>query len=525
MPPAWRRKAFGSHRKDLLMRKKDNRAMPADLGSMAAAAKAHVDAGRLEAAASLYEELVRLAPADANVQHTLGLVYLELDRIDEALFHIGRSLELNPANAAACRSMGDALDAANQFGLAIRSYEKACALDPENTDARLNLGNAWHALDMFDLARRAYLEVIARAPDHQRALNNLGKVYHDLGELDSALFYYDRCIAGHPDYAEARFNRATLLLARGDFQRGWPEYEWRFKRSGAAHVYPHRLSAPRWRGEDFKGRRLLVHGEQGMGDVLQFVRYLPLVKARGGRLIMEAHAPLARLLQGQPWIDDLVVLQDRRPPQIPFDLQIPLLSLPAVFDTRAETIPDATPYLKIDPAAAGQWKAWLPGKCFNIGLVWASSDLNPKRNLPLKRCTAWFQNPRLRFIGLQKGAAAGQLLKHRGHSSQIAELGPHLNDFLDTAAIMSGLDLIISVDTAAAHLAGAMDRPLWVLLPSNPDWRWLSGSKSSAWYPNARLFRQSGPGDWDSTIDQVAAALRRLPPAASSADASACQRQ
>lgn len=481
--------------------------LPANLQAMLNNAAAHIHAGQLDRAAWIYEQTLSMVPAAPDLHHTLGLVYLEQARTDSALLHIGRSIELDPYNSRYYRSMGDALSASGQLPLSILAYQKAHAIDPHNTDALLNLGTVYHQLDAYHQAQSTFQKILDQAPDHVRALNNLGKVYHDMGCLNRALTCYDRCTNLQPHYAEARFNRAALLLALGDYERGWQEYEWRFKRSGAHNVYPHQLQTPRWRGDDYHGRRLLVHCEQGMGDTLQFIRYIALAKARGGTLILEAHAPLLPLLKALAHVDETVVFDPERPPDIPHDLHIPLLSLPALFGTGADTIPRAIPYIRIDPGEAAPWVTYLKQDHVNIGLVWASSDLNPKRNLPIDACNAWFQHRGLHFIGLQKGAACGQLMRLNSKPASCIELGRHLKNFHDTAAVMSKLDLMISVDTAAAHLAGAMGIPLWVLLPFNADWRWPALSRCSPWYPSARLLRQARCGEWKDVIDQVAVAL------------------
>lgn len=478
--------------------------LPPNLLAMLDGAEACIHTGQLQHAASIYEKILSMVPASPDLHHILGLVYLEQARTDPALFHIGRSIELAPHNSRYYRSMGDALCASGQFPLSILAYQKACAIDPDNTDALLNLGAVYHKLDAYDQAKSTFQTILDRAPEHVRALNNLGKILHDMGQLKRALACYDRCITLQSHYAEARFNRAALLLALGDYKRGWQEYEWRFKRSGSGNVYPHRLRTPRWRGDDYEGLRLLVHCEQGMGDALQFMRYLPLAKERGGTLILETHAPLAPLLKALPQVDETVFFDPQRAPDIQHDLHIPLLSLPGLFDTGADTIPCAIPYIRIEPGKAAPWRTYLKKDHVNIGLVWASSDLNPKRNLPIDTCSSWFQHPGLHFIGLQKGAAAGQLMRLKGKASSCVELGRHLRNFHDTAAVMSHLDLMISVDTAAAHLAGAMGVPLWVLLPFNADWRWPALGRTSPWYPSARLFRQTCCGDWKDVIDEVA---------------------
>lgn len=484
--------------------------LPANLMSMLNKAEAHVNAGQLDSAACIYEQTLSMVPDAPALHLTLGLVYLEQARTDLALFHIGRSIELDPHNSISYRSMGDALSASGQLSLSILAYQKACAIDPGNTDALLNLGTVYHDLDACDQAKSMFQKILDRAPDHLRALNNLGKVYHDMGQLKHALACYDRCINLQPHYAEARFNRAALLLAMGDFKNGWREYEWRFKRSGAGNVYPHQLKTPRWQGEDYHGRRLLVHCEQGMGDVLQFFRYLPLVKKRGGTLIMEVHAPLMPLLRSLPHVDEMILFDPERPPEIRHDMHIPLLSLPTIFSSGADTIPNNIPYIQIEPHAAKPWFSHLKKDHVNIGLVWASSDLNPKRNLPIDQCRSWFQHTGLHFIGLQKGAASGRLTRLKGIASPSTELGHRLKDFHDTAAVMSHLDLMISVDTAAAHLAGAMGTPLWVLVPFNADWRWPPRSRNSPWYPSARIFRQRRYGDWNDVIHNVAVTLAEV---------------
>jgi tetratricopeptide (TPR) repeat protein len=476
-------------------------------------AKAHIDAHRLDRALSIYEKVAVMVPDNPDVHHTLGLVLLEAGRYDQAVSHIGRSIELNPSNAVAYRSMGDALGASHQFSLAINAYEKACALDPDNMDPLLNLGNLFHELDLFDHAEATFEKIIIQAPEHKQALNNLGKVNHDKGLLQRALVYYDRCLDLYPEHAEAQFNRAALLLAMGDYKRGWDSYEWRFKRHGASSVYPHRLTTPRWQGDAYQNRRLLVHCEQGMGDMLQFARYLPLVKQRGGSLLLEVHEPLVPLFKVQPWVDEVIAFHANQPPTIPHDLHIPLLSLPNVFQTGTDTIPHAIPYIEADGRSLHHWKQYIKYDHLNIGLVWASSDINPKRNLPLEKCRAWFQNTNLHFISLQKGNASLQIAPMQSQNASISILGQQLHNFLDTACLMAHLDLIISVDTAPLHLAGGMGKPLWVLLPFNADWRWPLDEKPCGWYPHAKIFRQSMAGNWNNVIAAITAKLRHLAPA------------
>jgi hypothetical protein len=247
-----------------------------------------------------------------------------------------------------------------------------------------------------------------------------------------------------------------------------------------------------------------------MGDVLQFMRYLPWVKQSGGEVVVEVHPPLVPLLELQPDIDAVIAFDAQQPPAIPHDLHIPLLSLPGLFHAGCDAIPNTLPYIETGHQGADHWKSHIRQDLFNIGLVWASSDTNPKRNLPLDRCSVWFQNPKLHFISLQKGNASEDIVSLQGERSPVTVLGHHLHSFLDTAAIMSHLDLVISVDTAALHLAGGMGMPLWALLPFSADWRWPRNDEKSRWYPHAEIFRQSVPGDWDDVIAIVAARLQDL---------------
>jgi tetratricopeptide (TPR) repeat protein len=468
-----------------------------------------IDQRELDSAARTCERVAAALPSHPDVRHTLGLIYLEQGRVQLALRHIGRSIELNPRNARAYRSMGDALSRSGQYPLAVRAYERSCILDPDNPDAMLNKGNALHAMNCFDEAGQAYLKILDRMPDHSRALNNLAKLHQDLRDHDRALALYNRCIDRHPEYAEARFNRALLLLSIGAYKQGWKAYEWRFKRAEASRVYPHRLATPRWKGEPFGGRHLLIHCEQGMGDVLQFCRYLPMVKALGGEVTLEVHRPLVRLFHSHSCIDRVIAFDRRRPATIPHDLHVPLMSLPMIFDTSAHTIPSTVPYLHIDGPTSARTTAHIRKDRFNVGLFWSSSDLDPRRNLPIGQCSRWFDNPGIHFVSLQVGEASGQLQAMRNRASSITELGHAFEDFHDTAQALAGLDLVVSVDTAVAHLAGAMGKALWVLLPFSADWRWEAVDGVCPWYPRARLFRQPRHGDWQPVIREVGRGLGR----------------
>jgi spore maturation protein CgeB/Tfp pilus assembly protein PilF len=472
-------------------------------------AESCINAGQLDAAVSIYRELLFNRPDASDLHHTLGLVYMELGQLDRAISHIGRSIQLNPHYANAYRSLGDAHLNAGHADLSLEAYRKALSLNPEDPDTLLNFGNALHQLDMFQDALSAYRAVVDRAPGNLKVLNNIAKTFQDMGQLNQALECYNRCLAIDPGYAEARFNRATALLALGQYSSGWQEYEWRFRRRGAHKVYPHRLSTPRWQGDSYTGRRLLVHCEQGMGDVIQFARYLPKVKDLGGTLILEVHAPLLPLLETMECVDEAVAFDVRRPPAINHDIHIPLLSLPRLFTASVEAIAKTIPYLHSDAVHTIRWRNKMNRDGFKIGLVWATSGTNPKRDCPLEECFSWFKTPGLDFFSLQVGLAESQLAESES-TSDITKIGHQIEDFKDTAAVVANLDLIICVDTAVAHLAGAMGKPVWVLLPFTADWRWPNHCSTMRWYPTAKIFRQDQPGNWQHVMDRITRALAHL---------------
>jgi spore maturation protein CgeB/Tfp pilus assembly protein PilF len=477
--------------------------------SMILKAESCINAGQLEAAAALYRELLLNEPNAFNLHHILGLVYIELGKLDRAIFHIDRSIHLNPHYADAYRSLGDAYLNSGNADLSLEAYQKALLLNPKDPDTLLNFGNALHHLGAFQEALTAYRRIVDRSPCSLKALNNMAKTFQDMGQLDQALECYNQCLANDPHYAEARFNRATALLSLGQYSSGWHEYEWRFRRRGAHKVYPHRLETPRWQGESYSGSRLLVHCEQGMGDVLQFVRYLPKAKQLGGTLILEAHPPLLPLLEMMECVDETVTFDALRSPTIRHDVHIPLLSLPLLFNSGMDDLSQHNPYLHCDASHVKLWRNHLAFDGLSIGLVWATSGLNQGRDLPLDQCLSWFRIPGITFVGLQKELSAD-------HHKKISQVGPFANfgecfkDFRDTAAVIANLDLVISVDTAVAHLAGAMGKPLWVLLPYSADWRWPLHSTASPWYPNARIFRQVQSGNWHHVISCVSHALTEL---------------
>jgi tetratricopeptide (TPR) repeat protein len=481
-----------------------------ELKSLVTAADNFVSQSRWREAAETYARLAVLCPRQPGIHHVRGLVLMEDSRWEAAVEAIDQAISLCPDNAAFYRSRGDALLSAGNPQQAVQSFLTALDLMPADINTMINLGNALHTQGLFRQAIQWYQNALSLSPGNIIAMNNIGKSLHDIGHIEQALLWYEKALCIDATYGEARFNRSVALLAQGDFSRGWAEYEWRFRRKTAFKVYPHKLQKERWNGSPYAGKRLLVHCEQGMGDVIQFCRYLPQVKALGGTLIVEAHAPLIPLLRTMSCIDEVVPFSVQCYPQVVFDLYIPLLSLPALFGTSLNNIPGPTPYLHADAQKALLWRSNTEKPAsLRVGLVWSGSTVDPQRACPIEHLSSLFAIKDVHFFSLQIDPSE-QSLNVLSDSANVTHWGNRLRDFSDTAAAMTSLDIVISVDTAAAHLAGAMGIPVWILLPAVPDWRWLINRDDSPWYPSARLFRCKNTGNWPGLIRILHNELERL---------------
>ena len=470
-----------------------------------------MEQGELRQAIKSFEAAIGLNPQMVAAHYNLGCVYHDLDQLDQAILSYRRALALQPDFVQACNNLGNAYLENNHLTEAELWFKKAIELRPDYADAYYNLGKAMQERQEFETALQCYRKALSLKPDYSKACNNSAKIYHDRGQFLQAQLWYQKALAIRPDYAEARFNLATTQLLTGDFVAGWQGYEWRFRRRDWYRTYPHRFSQPRWDGSPFDGKTVYVHCEQGLGDILQFVRYLPRVKALGGRLVLETIRPMVKLCRRIAAVDQVVEPNKEERPAIDFDYYIPLLSLPAVFNTTLDTIPNHIPYLSTTPEDLQRWRSRISQKGLRIGLVWAGTSTDPRRACPL----AWFTPlTRLKnafFYGLQKGIAAEQIeVEGLPQGMRLTNLGQEFEDFADTAAVIAQMDLVISIDTSVAHLAGAMGKPLWLLLPDIPDWRWLLDRSDSPWYPTARLFRQKRPGDWQPVIQSIADELIAL---------------
>jgi tetratricopeptide (TPR) repeat protein len=499
-----------------------------------------IQTGRIEMAADSLRRAVAIAPEVARYQSNLGECLRLMGNVEESIVALRAAVRLKPDLGVAHNNLGIALAESGLLDEAIASYRTAISHHPNYAEAHSNLGNAlrvrgdvddaivacrqavrlnpnraenWNSLGVALAAkgeareaREAYRRAIAIKPGYSEAHTNLGNSLSDEGQVEKAVTFYGRAVELSPESVPAHWNLAVALLRQGDFQNGWPEHEWRLKAKSQFPVRP--FPQPQWTGHDVTGETILLHAEQGFGDTIQFVRYVPMVAARGARVILECQPELCGLLKDVPGAERVIA---RGGPLPSFDLQCPLLSLPRAFNTTLQTIPAQQAYLTMDPERlkllAG--KLSLARHSLNVGLCWSGSSthsndanrsIDPARLIPLA-------SNGVTFYSLQKrdrNEAAPDVLAKLA----LRDLGNQLVDFSDTAGVISNLDLVISVDTAVAHLAGALGKPVWLLLPFAADWRWLLSREDSPWYPGMRLFRQKKAGDWEGVIRRVADELR-----------------
>lgn len=469
--------------------------------------------GFVEEAIAAYRRALAEVPDHPDTLSNLANALEQTGRPNEAadaLLHL-RRLPGEPPNgrAALALRLGKALHAAERFDEARHAFHDALLRDPGSADAHNNLALSFRRLGDPEKAERHYRHALRLTPTDPTLWSNAAIALRTLGRVEDSVAACERALLHDPQHPGGHFNRSIGLLLLGRLAEGWAEYEWRW-RTGV--MIPRGFSHPLWTGEPFTGRTLLIHAEQGFGDTLQFVRLLDAVKARGGRVVLEAQESLLSLLWGVAGIDQLVAAGKPLPP---FDLQCPLLSLPGVLGIDANRIPANVPYLRVPPARAVAWTDRFQhleptGRARRrIGLVWSG---NPKhtndaqRSMPVSHLATLTNTPGTRFYSLQVGGRAD----HAERPAGLVDLAPALSDFTETAAALAQLDLLITVDTSVAHLAGALGRPVWLLLALDCDWRWMLKRGDSPWYPTARLFRQPTPGDWAPVIAEVAAALRGL---------------
>jgi Flp pilus assembly protein TadD len=481
--------------------------------------------GVLPEAETYFREVLRIRPDHADALNNLGTAVWRQGRLREAESYYRKARALQPNDFAILNNLGNVCRERGQLVRAFRLHRKAVKLQPDSPRALMNLGVTLSELGRFDEAVVFCRKSLVLDPDFADCHVNLGMTLARQGNLDEALVCYEQALALQPDFPEARRNRAYIWLARGDFERGWPEYEWRL-RCPKFRSLP--VNRPRWAGEDLQGRTILLHAEQGLGDTLQFIRFAPLVKSRNGRVVVACPEALVRLLRRSPGIDLAV---DWASPHPEYDVHAPLLSLPSILKTTPANLPAEIPYLSAGAPEIDAWRKVVAraidqamgagpsdlSRTFKIGIAWQGSRRHPNdrwRSFRLARFAPLAATPGVRLISLQKGDGADQLAKLAGRFP-VAELsagsqsGEGPRDLLDTAAVISGLDLVVTPDSAVTHLAGSLGVRVWVALSAVGEWRWLVDRDDTSWYPTMRLFRQAELGDWDGVFERMAIALRQ----------------
>jgi len=465
------------------------------------------DQSRFAEAVAAYQKALQLQPEYAEALNNLGNAQRELGRFAEAMISCREALRLRPGYPEAYDNMGNILFDQDRFPEAIDVIRKGIELKPSRATAHNNLAMALGAMGQFDEAIRAAGMAVQLDPRYAEGFNNLGNLLAEEGRYAPASDALDRAIQLKPGLAEAHVNLSFIQLIHGDFERGWTEHEWREK--GKLNYRPRQFAQPKWDGGELNGRTILLHAERGFGDTIQFARYAPLVAERGGRVVIRCPEKLRQLLEGLPGVAQLMAGIDPGN----FDCQCPMMSLPAVFRTRVETIPAPARYLQAPAQLAASWRSRIGNEAgLRVGLAWAGNPKHKRdrrRSISLEQLVPLSTATGVRFYSLQKGDSAKQAATPP-HGMQLIDFSAELRNWADTAALIENLDLVISVDTAAAHLSAALGKPTWVLVPLVPDWRWMLNRDDSPWYPTMRLFRQTAPDDWNGPITQISRALAEL---------------
>ncbi len=455
--------------------------------------------GDTDAAISCYQTVLQIEPSWSETAHNLGNLFQEKGKSKQAIASYKDALEINPNLINTIIALGTVLQQEGQSIEAIDCYQQALKLDANNAECVNNIGAVYHEQGKTQLAISYYQQALNLKPDFVDAINNLGHAFVDIGQFQAALSCHYRALELQPENSTAHLEYALTLLLFGDFRRGFAEYEWRWRTS---QLQPRQFTQPVWDGSSLQGKTILLHVEQGFGDSIQFIRYAPILCNRGAKVMVACYPELMRLFATVAGVEYLSVSFEDLPP---FDVQAALMSLPRILDTTLETIPANVPYL--DPPAECNFVLSSEAK-LKVGIVWAG---NPKRRKDARRSCSLsdfmqlLDIPGIAVYSLQKNLSDTDRTLLNQHL--VPDLSPHLNDFADTASAISQLDLVISVDTSVAHLAGALGKPVWVLLSFAPDWRWLLDRDDSPWYPTARLFRQSQPENWQDLFEEVQAAL------------------
>jgi len=467
--------------------------------------------GRFKEAQAFYEHILDLQSNHFDAMQLLGTLSAQTKQFIKAVEFLVKALQINPNHAEANNNLGNALKELGRFDEALVSYEKAISINPDYAEAYSNRGNILKELKRLDEALISHDKAICLQNNYAEAYSNRGNVLLQLERLEEALASYARAITLKPDYAEPNWNLSLGHLLLGNFEDGWRGYEWRWKIENISQTAGIRsFPQPLWLGvPSLQGKTILLYAEQGLGDTIQFCRYIPYIAQLGAKVILEVHPPLVRLLQNLEGVSQIIAKGAALPQ---FDYQCPLMSLPLAFKTALETIPPIALRITSDINKVTKWQTQLGEKTKpRVGIVWSGSAIHKNdhnRSLTLSQLLPYLPS-KIEFICLQKEIRETDkaLLAQHG---DIKHFGEALEDFTDTAALCELMDVVMSIDTGVAHLAGTLGKPTWVLLPFMPDWRWLLGREDSPWYPSVKLYRQEKGGDWEGVLRKVHTDLSSL---------------
>jgi tetratricopeptide (TPR) repeat protein len=469
----------------------------------------YLAAGKLTEAEAAFRRAVGLTPENPDMQFNLGNALRAQNRAEEAVATFRRTVELKPDHSAGLYHLGKALTGLGRAEEAVAVFEQASRLRADSADVYAALGEALRLTGRFEQAVAAYRRFCELRPQEASGQAMLGRAIQECGRLDEAISLLREVLERNPESAEAHVQLGVALLLQGELAAGWNEYQWIWEVPDPKQGR-RQFARPRWKAAPVEGLRMLVHSEAGFGDAILWARYVPMLAERAGNVVLESPRPLRRVFASLRGRHRLITAGETIGD---YDVHCPMMHLPAIFGTTLETIPADVPYLSADAALTEQWRHRLGvDDRLKVGLVWAGDPQSPRdrqRSVKLSMLAPLGEVAGVRFISLQKGRASEEAAASPAGMTLI-DWSAELGDFADTAALMANLDLVVTVDTAAAHLAGAMGKPVWVMLSRPEEWRWMIGREDSPWYPTMRLFRQKAMGDWSAPVQQAAWALRSL---------------
>ena len=463
-----------------------------------------IHCGDYQGAALACRQVLEWDPGIGEAWFVLGVASQLLGKVAESVTCYRNSVRLAPGNAEAWNNLGASLSSLCRSEEAESCLRRALEIEPGYAQAHNNLGNALQALGRFDEALESYHRALHFKPDYSEVYDHVGLVLQCQGRLAEAVAWFTQALERAPELGAVHMNYALSCLQRGEFARGWTEYEWRLR----CREHPVLAQGiPHWDASPLEGRPILLWAEQGLGDTIQFIRYAPAVAQRGGRVIVSCPRPLVRIVATCPGVAQVI---PEGTAQMDVACHAPLMSLPRIFGTELDTIPADIPYLTADPALSVRWSEEMGRfEGYKIGIAWQGNPGHKKdrhRSFRLARFEPLAGIPGLNLFSLQKGVGTEQL-EELGGRFPVIDLGGRLDDFMETAALVQHLDLVITPDTSLAHLAGALGVPVWVMIPFASDWRWLLDREDTPWYPTMRLFRQRRWGDWDEVFSRMAQEL------------------